>query len=393
MFRNGHHPPSPLGNLRKQWAAYAILCLSFLAGGYALLSQEWTPDIAARWLILPSVMMAYLLAVLWRNLDANHRPGESWLLPTIGWGNALTLLRGALVAALAGFLFIPKPEGWLAWAPGILYTLSDAADFFDGYVARVTRHATRLGEILDMSFDGLGVLVASTLAVQYGQVPVWYLGVALARPLFLAGLWLRNRLGKPNQDLPPSLSRRVFAGLQMGFLAIVLWPLFSPPGTHIAAALFGLPLLSGFVLDWLIVSGIFQPGPKTSLDREAFLIRWLPVSLRLGILVLGLGLFSRASQDLPGQAMNMPLLGVLHAVAISLIVFGLTARLSAILALCILGFYQMFASLTPVQIALAVAYTAILYLGSGEFSLWAPEDQLVYRRAGEPRSVDVEQAI
>jgi len=179
----------------------------------------------------------------------------------------------------------------------------------------------------------------------------------------------------------------------MGFLAIVLWPLFSPPGTHIAAALFGLPLLSGFVLDWLIVSGIFQPGPKTSLDREAFLIRWLPVSLRLGILVLGLGLFSRASQDLPGQAMNMPLLGVLHAVAISLIVFGLTARLSAILALCILGFYQMFASLTPVQIALAVAYTAILYLGSGEFSLWAPEDQLVYRRAGEPRSVDVEQAI
>ena len=65
--------------------------------------------------------------------------------------------------------------------------------------------------------------------------------------------------------------------------------------------------------------------------------------------------------------------------------------LSAILALCILGFYQMFASLTRIQIALGVAYSAILYLRSGEFSLLAPEDQLVYRRAGESRTADAEQ--
>jgi hypothetical protein len=73
-----------------------------------------------------------------------------------------------------------------------------------------------------------------------------------------------------------------------------------------------------------------------------------------------------------------------------LIVFGVAARFSAILALCVLGFYQMYASLTPVQIALAVGYTAILYLGSGALSLWAPEDQLVYRRAGEPRTAELE---
>jgi CDP-diacylglycerol--glycerol-3-phosphate 3-phosphatidyltransferase len=391
MFPKAINPSSTLGNLRRQWAAFAVLSLSFLAGGYALLSLAWQPDLAACWLILPSAVMAYLLVVLWRNLDANHRPGESWLLPAFGWGNALTLLRGTLVAALAGFLFLPRPEGWLAWAPGILYTLSDAADFFDGYVARITRHATRLGEVLDMSFDGLGVLIASTLAVQYGQVPVWYLAVGLARPIFLAGMWLRNRLGKPNYELPPGLSRRVFAGLQMGFLAVVLWPLFSPPGTHIAAALFGLPLLAGFFLDWLAVSGVFQPGSRTSREQKTFLIRWLPVLLRLGILVLGLGLFFGARQTSSGQAAAMPLLAVLHALAISLIVFGIVARTSAILALCILGFYQMLASLAPVQIALAVAYTAILYLGSGAFSLWAPEDQLVYRRAGEPRKADAEQ--
>jgi hypothetical protein len=115
--------------------------------------------------------------------------------------------------------------------------------------------------------------------------------------------------------------------------------------------------------------------------------------LRLAILALSLGLLRGESPELEGQETILLLLGGLHAAAILMIVFGVAARFSAILALGILGFYQMFASLTPLQISLAVAYTAILYLGSGAFSLWAPEDQLVYRRAGEPRTVDVEQGL
>ena len=38
----------------------------------------------------------------------------------------------------------------------------------------------------------------------------------------LAGLWLRKRRGAPIYDLPPSVNRRVIAGLQMGFLAVIL---------------------------------------------------------------------------------------------------------------------------------------------------------------------------
>ena len=34
----------------------------------------------------------------------------------------------------------------------------------------------------------------------------------------------------------------------MGLLAVMLWPIFSPPGTHIAATLFALPFLAGFLL-------------------------------------------------------------------------------------------------------------------------------------------------
>ena len=156
---------------------------------------------------------------------------------------------------MAGFLFLPKPESWFLWLPGILYLCSDIADFFDGYAARRTNHVTRLGEILDMSFDGLGVTIASLLAVKYGLVPIWYLAIGFARPLFLIGNWGLRKLAQPVHELPPSTSRRIFAGLQMGFLAVVLLPVFSPPLTFVAAYLFGLPMLAGFLRDWFAVSG------------------------------------------------------------------------------------------------------------------------------------------
>jgi CDP-diacylglycerol--glycerol-3-phosphate 3-phosphatidyltransferase len=95
-------------------------------------------------------------------------------------------------------------------------------DFLDGYVARVTHRTSRLGEILDMHWDGFGVLVASWLLVLYGQVQAWYLVVGLARYLFVAGMQIRERRGLTNYPLPPSMTRRAMAGAQMGFIAVVL---------------------------------------------------------------------------------------------------------------------------------------------------------------------------
>jgi hypothetical protein len=43
----------------------------------------------------------------------------------------------------------------------------------------------------------------------------------------------------------------------------------------------------------------------------------------------------------------------------------------------------MIASLTPVQIIQAALYTAILYMGTGAYSLWKPEDRLIYNRTAE----------
>jgi CDP-diacylglycerol--glycerol-3-phosphate 3-phosphatidyltransferase len=396
---------TPRSQLHLRWATTALLWALSLLLGYFLLAGVWQTLYARIWLMQASVGCIYLLWVLWRGLDHNHRPGETQLLPVFGAGNVMTLLRGWLVAVLVGFLFLPWPEGWMAWVPAGLYTLASLADFLDGYLARLTNHATRLGEILDINIDGLGVLVASLLAIQYGQVPVWYLLVALARYLFLGGIWLRELLHKPVFELQPSVRRRAFAGVQMGFLFFILMPIFSPPSTHIAAALFALPFLVGFLVDWLAVSGVLKPPsvrqPAIAHLQSAYqsiLLNWLPVALRLIAAILfakQLAQFLRIYPDIVGIQTAAQILSsngslltlvVAQGAVLLLLVIGAGGRAVPIAGLCLLGIQQMYASLNPLQIALAILLTAILYLGTGSLSLWKPEEHLIYHRAGEQSS-------
>ncbi len=216
-----------LYNLRRSWAFFALLSAAYVAAGWLLLRTAWLPQAGLQWAVLAALIALYLLIVLWRNLEQNYRPGEVILLARFGSGNWMTLLRGLLIAGLAGFLFLPRPPGWLAWLPAIMYTLAIAADSLDGYLARRSNYATRLGSILDISFDGLGVLAAAILLIQYGQVPTWYILVALARYLFLFGEWLLPRFGRPVQPLAPSGQRRIFASIQFVFIASPLIPAFS----------------------------------------------------------------------------------------------------------------------------------------------------------------------
>jgi CDP-diacylglycerol---glycerol-3-phosphate 3-phosphatidyltransferase len=386
--QTGLYQPA-LTQLEKSWRTYTLASGLFLLAGFLLLSFQWAspgwaPGYGLVWLVLPVVALAYQSQVLRRHLGDNHRSGETELLPELGWGNRLTLLRSVLVAGMMGFLLLPRPQGWLYWLPGILYTVSDIADFFDGYVARRTNHATKLGEILDMSFDGVGVLAACILAVQYGQVPGWYLLIGAARYLFVLGMALRTRLGRPNYPLPPSRSRRVFAGLQMGFLAGILLPIFTPPGTWIAATLFGAPVLFGFIRDWLSVSGVLKARAAKGTSRLALLESWLPVLLRVSIPVLafGLGAFYLSDEQALAADWLAGFVLIIHLVLLSLIFIGVLPRILAIGGLCVFGFYQVFGALTTPQIGLAIVYTLILYLGSGPLSLYSPEEILFHRPAG-----------
>lgn len=365
-----------LAGLRWQWRGYAMAGIVFYAVGFLFLAREWKIEYAWRWLGLSLIVFGYILRTVWLNLGENRREGEEHLLPGLGAGNLVSLMRGALIAALYGFLFAPLPEGRIAWLPGLLYTVAILSDYVDGALARLTDHVTQLGKVLDMYFDGLGMLVVTALLVQYGKVPAWYLLIGLARYLFLFGMCLRERLGKVNHPLPVSVRRRGMAALQMGFVAVVLLPIFSPPGTHVIAYAFGFPLLVGFLWDWFYVSGVITLDlPKRYVSLEDFILQWIPVGLRLAVLACALlGLLATPEQN------PLHLAGW---IVIGLIITGAAVRIASIAGLVILGLAQNSTPLSAAQLALGILFSLVLLLGSGKFSLWKPEDSLIYKRVGE----------
>lgn len=391
-----------LMSLRRRWWLVVGLSVLMIWLGYRLLRAEWHPTTAWRWAILAAGVLVYELALLRRGLKDNHRQGESRLLPTLGAGNLLTLLRGLVLVLLAGFLLSSWPPGRLAWLPALLYTLAILADYLDGYLARITHHATVLGETLDIEFDALGMLIATCLAVHYNQLPWWYLLLGLSRYLFLLGIWWRKRGGKPVYELTPSLHRRLIAGFQMGFISVVLWPLVYPPGTTLAGVVFAIPFTASFMRDWFIVSGWLDPSSRSYLEARQkislVLAHWLPALLRVGVVgvtLVGLILPALESKSdwvelfawpgLPFPGFTTSVIGLAAVIATPMLALGAAGRLAALGLLTAASANILGGGLYLHNGFLLVSTVLLMLLGSGAFSLWRPEDAILVRRAGEKR--------
>ena len=368
--------------LRKEWGLTALVAVLLLAGGFSLLQVHWNRLYAVLWLLIASAITLHQFSFLWQHL-ADNRSQDGQLFETLGPANQITILRAVLTGVLAGFLPGAWPQGWLAWAPGGLYLLVATLDFVDGYVARVTHRTTRLGELLDMKWDGAGVLVGAALAVRYAQVPAWFLLVALARFIFLFGEWYLRRTGHPLYELDPSMIRRALAGMQMGFIAVVLLPVFTPPATQVAATLFMLPFLIHFTRDFLWVSG--RIGPRAASGQAWHSLgqvrAWLPLGLRaVQIVLLALVLLEQANA---GFAQIWIVL--VAALALPAILIGAAGRVVALGVLLMSGFALQAAPLHWLYWSILLSSTLLFVFGTGRFSLWKPEEWLIYHRAGEAR--------
>jgi CDP-diacylglycerol--glycerol-3-phosphate 3-phosphatidyltransferase len=157
------------------------------------------------------------------------------------------MLRGLLIAAVAGFLRTPAIV-----APA--YSAAAILDAIDGKLAREGKRETVLGSLLDMEVDAAGILVASLSGILLGKLPLPYAAMGLARYVFVLGVAVRKRAGKTVKELDPSRVRRLLAGFQMGFLAVALWPQIPETVTEIAAYPFVAAGLAMFLRDWLYVS-------------------------------------------------------------------------------------------------------------------------------------------
>lgn len=385
-------------SLRRTWRRLASLAAILLLLAFGLIRSAWDPSHAAGWLGLASLAVTYQLLFLRRALKSNHRADSQTLLPSLGAGTGATFARGLLLAGAGGFLFSARPAGGLAWGAMALFTAAELLDYLDGYLARMTQHQTALGEAFDLELDGMGMLIGSGLGVWYGTLPWPFLIIGLAGYLFRFGKWVRRRAGKEVFELPVSVSRRPIAGMTMGFLSAMLWPILSPPATTLAGVFFLAPLLASFSRDWLVVSGVIDPqGAGYARARSwarAALLRWLPVPGRL-ILVLSL------ASSIVGKLTNYPRevaifseAGFPFAEGVVLLFSTLEGGLAVLIGLGVAGRAAAFLLVFPIGLTIVAGgldaesgislagLLLILILGTGALSLWQPEDRIFTRRLG-----------
>lgn len=375
----------PLTLRRQAWLAAALLFSPWLAALFLYISLLQSHPLVIVSLLPGLIAAIYLQLRLISHLGSNHRYGEADRpFPTLGAATWITLLRGAAIVTLAGFLplaVLPVttlPQA-LVWGPGLIYLVISLADLLDGFVARRQNRQTELGQRLDIETDAAGLLVALLVAVTLDRLPAFTLLVGLAYYLFLFGIWWRRQRHLPLVALQSRPYARIVAGFQMGLVAMALLPLFNPPFTSIAAALVMTPLLVGFGRDWLVVSCWLRidSDQHTALDHWADLVltRFLPPVLRLLLLAGGIVILVQGAVSLPHPVWLWAL-----SLCCLLAGVGLMGRSAALLLTLLLS-----CSLAPygtgLQVLVLFTIAATLMLtGSGPLSLWSPEETILYRR-------------
>ena len=243
--------------LRMRWWIAFMLAILALIIGATVVSVEFELPAMLVWMSGATGIFAFILLLLWYHLPRNYSPDrESTPASTLGLATVVTLIRGGLVALLAGFLLVP-PSGRLLWAPAILYGSAASLDWIDGRIARSRERVTILGERMDMALDTTGLLIGSLVGILWGRIPIWYLAMPAARYCYRAGLGWRERRGLPVKPLPDSAVRRPLAGLQMAFVAIALVPIIPVNVVWVFAGLVLIPGLGVFLRDYLSVTGRF----------------------------------------------------------------------------------------------------------------------------------------
>ncbi len=352
-----------------------LLLSSFVISGFA---QSWLA--AGQWLLQAGLLWGFVCHFTWRRLNLNRLTAESSLYNDLGWGNRLTLLRGGMIALTGGFLFRQPETAYALWLPALFYTLAALLDRLDGYAARRTHHASLLGNELDITFDALGLVVAPLLAISSGKIHYAYLLLSMAYYLYQWGLQRRHNQGLPIYPLAENPLRRTLAGFQMGFIAVALLPLLNPEMTRIASVAFMLPVLFGFVVDWLQVCGKLTLLAAMSLEK--FSVNFFQPGLRLLLVATLLtGFQNTGAFHLPEADLDR-LLTLALLFCAGLMLLGLAGRLGALLLLVLLGWNW------PELVNTIMGYTFIfsavwlLLLGTGRYSLWQWGDEWVKRYDG-----------
>lgn len=212
--------------------------------------QLWLLGQAVLWLVVAALYAS----------DVPYRSGA-------GFGNAVGLMAAGSYALLWGVLRVGRrPADWvtggrfvillvcfagawqgddLGWGLWLGAGLALAADLLDGWVARKFG-GSDAGAILDMETDQLAIVLLAILAIRFGGLQPWILGLPLLRPLYVLVASLRRL---PAHDPKPvdgdnSRGRRI--------AALVMVAVFVAAGPEVIPLRFkeGLAALALVALVW-----------------------------------------------------------------------------------------------------------------------------------------------
>ncbi|MGB8931741.1 MAG: CDP-diacylglycerol--glycerol-3-phosphate 3-phosphatidyltransferase [Anaeromyxobacteraceae bacterium] len=100
--------------------------------------------------------------------------------------NAITVTRIALIPVFLYFTFYEsRVDSFLA---AMLFMVTGATDFLDGWLARRNNLVTVIGKFLDPLADKLIVMAALVMLVHLGRIAAWVVIVVMAREFIVTGL-------------------------------------------------------------------------------------------------------------------------------------------------------------------------------------------------------------
>lgn len=237
---------------RRRWSHAAAGSVAVVVPTTVALAVVWDGGPTALFLFGVLVVLAAELAVFWRVIERNGHGREP---ERITIATRVTIGRAGVIALLGGFLFVEPTMEPIGWVPAGLFAAAALSDAVDGRIARITDSVTELGDRLDTEVDALTVLVGATMAVGYGNAPVAFLAVGLARYAFVVGIALRRVRGRPVYRLDSSQPRRLLGALAMAAVWIALLPIPGPTVSWAITTVVLLPFSLNFLRDWLVVSG------------------------------------------------------------------------------------------------------------------------------------------
>lgn len=100
--------------------------------------------------------------------------------------NAITLVRIAMIPVFLYFTYVESRAN--SFIAGMVYAVTGATDFVDGWVARKKGLVTVIGKFLDPLADKLIVMAALVMLVHLGRVAAWVVIVIMAREFMVTGL-------------------------------------------------------------------------------------------------------------------------------------------------------------------------------------------------------------